>query len=138
MQGAQGAQSAEDAEGAQGVEGAEGAEGAEGTQGAQGVEGAEGAQGVQMSMDQMMRDKMSFWASLMESTSGVTRSSEGRVNCTDGTYQEFKCRSELIDLRTKEIKILYIILFSGIKFIVKRKNYKLQCNWSITLISLKL
>ena len=77
-------------ESAEGVQGAQGAQSAEDAEGAQGVEGAEGAQGVQMSMDQMIRDKMSFWASLMESTSGVTRRSEGCVNCTYGTYQRFQ------------------------------------------------
>ena len=72
-----------------------------GAHGVAGAQGMEGAQGVQMSMEELMREKMDFWASLMESTSGVTRHREGRVNCTNGTYQDIN----------KQINVLFKILF---------------------------
>ena len=47
-----------------------------------------------MSIEQMMQENSSFWTSLMESTSGVTRRREGRVNCTNGSYQDYKSKNE--------------------------------------------
>ena len=67
----------------------------------------QGAQGVQaVTMNQMMKEKTSFWAS-QNATNTRHREGrvEGRVNCTKGMYQSFKCKCKLFNLQSEKIKI---------------------------------